>query len=99
MQNQIKKLLLSPWKRPNNWLHSFKPGNKEHKLSSSQKFIPIVLKSDKFKSNIELKCNKQELPTPVFKSSMKDAFVSRHEFSDFKRLIFPLFIDLDMIIN
>ena len=85
MQNQIKKLLITPWKRPNNWLNSFKPGNKEEKITSSEKSIPIVLKSDKFTSNIELKCNKQELNTPVYQSSMKEAFISRHEFSDFKR--------------
>ena len=84
MQNQIKKFMFTPWKRPDNWLNSFKPGNKDIKKGSEYSVIPIVVKKDKLRSSIQMKCNKLELSNPDFRTT-KEAFLSRHEFNDSHR--------------
>lgn len=83
MQNQIKKFMFTPWKRPQNWLSSFKPGNTEL-LNKGEKYkvVPIARNVDRLKSNIDLKCNKLEQKLPQFGTTMKEAFLSRHHFND-----------------
>ncbi|CAI2386769.1 unnamed protein product [Moneuplotes crassus] len=78
LQEDLKKSLITPWKKPENWLHSFKPGVKSIQRSESQKvFTPKI---DKYYTSIDLKANKLEMKSPNFCSSMKETFVPQKNY-------------------
>jgi len=84
MMNQVKKLALAPWKKPSNWLHSFKPSKIENIEDIQKKHFARIARVNKFKSDIDMTSNNHE-HRPSFSTSTKEAFVPKHKFSDFKR--------------
>lgn len=85
MQNQIRKFAFTPWKKPQNWLNAFKPANtKVVKAENPYTVIPIVRNPEKLKSHIDMTSNKLEHKVE-YSTSMKEAFISRHEFNETKR--------------
>jgi hypothetical protein len=87
MDNQVKKFVFTPWKKPENWLHSFKPGNPDKlKQQYEQKFIVKQSSTPFMKTLIDMKANKLEYK-PSFLTSMKEAFVPRTEFNEDRRYL------------
>ena len=72
--------------KPDNWLHSFKPGNLDKvKAQNEMKFSQKELMQTAFmKTLIDMKANKLEYK-PSFLTSMKEAFIPRTEFNEDKR--------------
>lgn len=88
MQNQARKFAFTPWKKPENWLNSFRPGNTlPAKDALTYRVNPIVVNKNKLRSNIDMTSNKLEYQ-PGFSTSMREAFISRHQFSDNQRWVF-----------
>lgn len=74
--------LFTPWKRPANWLHSFKPGNLD-KLKPKFDFRLYPKDGGPYeilKSKIDMKANKLEYK-PGYSTSTKEAFIPRTEFT------------------
>jgi hypothetical protein len=82
MQNKTNNLF-TPWKKPVNWLSSFKPKNPKLLDKGEQYKVVLMTRSmDKLKTNFSMKCNSLEMKLPEFNSSMKEAFISRHQFNE-----------------